>query len=343
MANQKKEKLNIGGQAVIEGVFLRAPWGYSVAVRNPEKEIITKKIPYKGIAEKYRLFKTPFIRGIANLIEQLTLGVKMLNFSAEIAMQEEQSKPDFITRIGHKIGKGIGWDEEKSEAVLQKVMTFFSFIFAFALAIFLFMILPRLTALLIVGDEMDGPLLYNIIAGIVRILVFFLYILFISFFKDVRRLFEYHGAEHKVVYAFEDQNELNSENIRPYKTEHPRCGTNFIFIVLLISIFIFSFVSHLIFSLFPALMDVHPILRRAMMVVIQLGFLPFIAGISYEVIRFSGRHPNTFWARLLNKPGLLFQKITTAEPDEEQIEVALRSLNELLSLKPDNGKNHGIH
>ncbi len=342
MADQKKDKLTIGGQAVIEGVFLRAPWGYSIAVRNPEKKIITKKTEYRGIGERYRIFKLPFIRGIANLIEQLSLGIKMLNFSAEVALQEEESKPDLITRVGHKIGDFLGYNREKSEAILQKFMTIFSFITAFALAIFLFMFLPRLTALLIVGDEMHGPLLYNLIAGTVRILVFFLYILFISFFKDVRRLFEYHGAEHKVVYAFEAQETLNPESVRPYKTAHPRCGTNFIFIVLLISIFVFSFLSHLILNLFPALAEIHPLLRRGLMMMIQVGFLPVIAGLSYEVIRFSARYPDTVWSNILNKPGLLFQKITTSEPDEEQIEVALASLNELLSLRPAEG-NNGIH
>jgi len=342
VADPKKTKLNIGGQAVIEGVFLRAPWGYSVAVRNPEKEIITRKKHYKGVSERLPVFKLPFVRGVANLIEQLSLGVKMLNFSAEVALEEEDETPDFLTRMGLSIGNWLGWKQEKTEAVLQKVMTIFSFVLAFVLAIFLFMVLPRLTALFTVGDEMDAPLIYNMIAGLVRILVFFLYIFFISFFKDVRRLFEYHGAEHKVVFAFEDQQELNTDNVRPYQTAHPRCGTNFIFVVLLISIFIFSFLSHLAITLFPGLGEINPLIRRGLMLIIQIGFLPVVAGFSYEIIRFSARYPRSLWSRLLNKPGLLFQKITTSEPDEGQIEVALRSLEELLSLKNDE-EQHGVH
>jgi uncharacterized protein YqhQ len=286
----------IGGQAVIEGVMMRSLTGYSVAVRQPDGGVAIKQDKLASIAKQYPILKTPVVRGSVVLIQSLILGMRALNYSASVATEGEEGSP-----------------EMSNAAIAGSMVT------ALLLGIGVFVLAPLGLTNLIKHYLLPGMsnLAYNLIDGVIRALFFFVYILSISFLAEIRRVFQYHGAEHKTVYTFEACEELTVENARTKSTLHPRCGTSFLLFVMAISI--------LVFSLVPSTAPF------AVKVGARIVLIPLIAGLAYEVIRFSARHLGNPVCRALTRPGMWLQKITTKEPDDRQLEVAIIALKTALA------------
>lgn len=281
---------NLGGQAIIEGVMIRNEDVVATAVRNPEGEIVTKKEKINSFAKKFR--KAYFIRGVVNLVESLIIGIKTLNYSANIA---------------------AGQKTEKEKPISTGYMAI-TLIIALAFALFLFKFIPLTIAQYFSSHVSENNYLFNIVDGLVKIAIFIGYVLFISRMKDVKRVFQYHGAEHKAVNCYEAKEKVNLENCKKYSTIHLRCGTSFVITVLAISIVVYIFIpKELSFS--------SKLFWRIML-------LPVIAGISYEILKIGSKYEKSIFSKILTSPGRLIQKITTKEPDEKQLEVAITALKE---------------
>ena len=293
------KKSNIGGQAVLEGVMMKAPNRMAIAVRRSNGKIEIKSKETTSIKDKYPILKLPVLRGIINFGETMVMGVKSLMASADLYGEEdEEYKPSKVENwISHKTGKKI-----------EDVMVFFALLMALGFAILLFMIAPALLTSFI-SRTIESNLVKSLIEGIIRLTAFIIYILIISRMKDIQRVFQYHGAEHKTIHCYEHGEELTVENARKFTTLHPRCGTAFLLIVMVISIVAFS------------LLEWNNIILR---IVIKLLLLPFVAGISYEIIKWAGASRSK-WMSVIMCPGLMLQKLTTREPDDEQLEVAICS------------------
>ncbi len=294
-ASDRNVDMLIGGQAVIEGVLMRSLSGYSIAVRQPNGSIAIKKDKLASITKKYPFLKIPVIRGSVVLIQSLILGVRALNYSAGVSTENAQ-----------------GEKEMSNAAVATSMIT------ALALGIGIFILAPLgITNLLrrYVWPAMTN-FEYNAIDGAIRAVFFFIYLISISFMAEIKRLFQYHGAEHKTVYTFEANEDLTVENARKKSTLHPRCGTTFLMFVLAISILVFSLVP----STVPFIVK---FLARVVLI-------PLIAGIAYEIIRFAARRQSNVFCRALVQPGFWLQKITTKEPDDSQLEIAITALREAL-------------
>lgn len=294
----KKHYSGIGGQAVLEGVMMKNKEKYAVAVRKPSGEIAVEVENYQGILHGSKLLEVPFIRGIFNFINSLVLGTKVLNYSASFYEEDEENTP--VDKVLDKVSGGNG------EKVLSGIVTLISI----ALAIGIFIVLPYLASHYFEGFIQNRSLLL-IIEGVIRIAIFLAYCAAISLMKDIRRLYQYHGAEHKCINCIERGRELTVENVMKSSRFHKRCGTSFIFFVLIVSIVLFFFIR------------VDGVLQR---VLFRILLMPIVAGISYELIRLAGRYDN-FFVNLLSSPGFLFQKLTTKEPDEEMVQVAIASVN----------------
>lgn len=291
------KKSKIGGQAVLEGVMMKAPNRIAIAVRrsNGKIEIDSKKIT--SVRDKYPLFKLPVLRGIVTFGETMVLGIKSLMTSAELYGEEEEE---------YKPSKVENWISEKTGKKAEDVMVFSALIMALGFAILLFMIAPALLTKFL-SRAIESNLIKSLIEGIIRLTAFIIYILAISRMKDIKRVFQYHGAEHKTIHCYEHGEELTVENARKFTTLHPRCGTAFLLIVMIISIVAFSF------------LEWNNIIIR---IAIKLLLLPFVAGISYEIIKWAGSSESK-WVNIIMYPGLMLQKLTTKEPDDEQLEVAI--------------------
>ena len=283
----EEKKITIGGQAVIEGVMMRGPELVATAVRNPQGRIELEVKPVNSIADRYPIFKKPMLRGCVSLFESLVMGIRSLGYSAQMAGED---------------------DEQLTDRELAGTM-----IFAFALAAVLFIAIPTGAAKLFHVITED-PVFLNLMEGFLRLFIFMAYIFAISRMKDIQRVFQYHGAEHKTIACFEAGEALTVENVARHTRLHKRCGTSFLLIVMLVSIFVFAFLG------WPDLAE-----RIASRIVL----LPVVAGISYEIIRFSANSDNCLlgWAV---KPGLWLQKLTTREPEPEMIEVAIESAKAVL-------------
>ena len=291
----KNVDMLVGGQAVIEGVMMRSLTGYSVAVRQPDGGVAIRKDKLVSVTTKYPFLKTPVLRGSVVLIQSLILGMRALNYSASVSSAGEDGEPEMSN-----------W------AIAG------SMIMALVLGVGLFILAPLgLTNLIrhYLLPEM-GNFTYNAIDGVIRAIFFFVYIASISLMEDIRRVFQYHGAEHKTVYTFEANEDLTVENARTKSTLHPRCGTSFLMFVMAISI--------LVFSLIPA--TAHFSVKFGARVVL----IPLIAGLAYEIIRFSARHLSNPVCKVLIRPGMWLQRITTKEPDDKQLEIAIIALKEAL-------------
>lgn len=285
---------NIGGQAVIEGVMMKVGKGWTVAVRDQKGEVHLKVVTL-GLLPK--LFRIVFIRGVAALFYALSIGIRALEFSASKAYGEEEKQMSSLT--------------------IAATMAF-----AGLLGIGLFMFLPLyLTKLLglFFGAVSENSFLFNLVDGVIRVMFFLLYVLGIGLWKDMGRIFEYHGAEHKVIHAYEAGRLLNVASVKPFSRLHPRCGTSFLLIVMVISILVFSFVP-----------QTWPFSWKFLS---RLILIPVIAGISYEILRLSARIKDNPIIKLLVMPGLMLQRLTTREPDDLQIEVAITALEEALKLE----------
>ncbi|HHW00826.1 MAG TPA: DUF1385 domain-containing protein [Clostridiaceae bacterium] len=320
------KKTTIGGQALIEGLLMIGPENAAVAVRKPDGEIVVDKRP---LPVKSKLSKVPIIRGVINLVRQMVLGMKALMYSAEFVELEEEEKKD-----SNDISKQDNKEEDKKKAGLgafierilgekfNDILIYFSVIVSLALSIGLFILLPNLLASLLKlnRETRGGVILLNVIEGLIRVTLFFSYIVLASLMKDVKRVWQYHGAEHKTIHCYEHEEELTVENIKKYSTKHPRCGTSFMFLVMIISILIFSLVQW------------HDKLIVNMLYRILL--IPLVAGISYEVLKLAGRFNNRVMS-IINAPGMFFQIFTTKEPDDDMIEVAIAAFNEVRVDKED--------
>ncbi len=297
------DKIHVGGQAVIEGVMMRAPRSVAIAVRRPDGEIVVKKELVVPLSERFPIVKLPVIRGAVALFTSLIIGIKALNFSANEAMTEEEKDKE-----GVKDGGG-----ELSSWAMAGTMTV-----AFGFGICLFFLFPLYLTKLLTPVIGDNNIIFNLVDGVIRVIVFLLYIWGISCMKDIQRVFQYHGAEHKSIFAFEAGEELIVENVRRYSRLHPRCGTSFLLIVMLVSIAVFSLIPKLWPFIFKAAS--------------RIILLPMIAGISYEFLKWSASNENHPLVKMIIAPGLSLQRLTTREPDDSQLEVAIRSLNEALEV-----------
>lgn len=303
----KKEKIcysGVGGQAVLEGVMMKNGEKYAVAVRKPDGEIDVKIDTFAGVLKDNKLKKVPFIRGIFNFIESLMLGMKSLNHSASF-YEEEEEETKFDKALD-KLTKG------KTEEFLTTFVTILSMV----LAIGIFIVLPYfLTSFL--EKYIQSATLMAIIEGVVRITIFILYVWVISAMEDIKRLYRYHGAEHKCINCIEHGLELNVENAMKSSRLHKRCGTSFMFFVMFISIILFFFIR---------------VDNRLLKVLLRIALMPVVAGISYELIRLAGRS-NNILVRIFSAPGMMIQRMTTKEPDEDMVKVAIASVEAVFDWK----------
>jgi uncharacterized protein YqhQ len=289
-------KINIGGQAVIEGVMMRAPRSVAVAVRRPSGEIVVRKELVVPLGERFPVVKLPIIRGAVALFSSLVTGMKALNFSANEAIAEDEAEK-----------------REMSPMIMGGTITV-----ALLFGIALFFILPLYLTKLLVPFIGASNIVFNLVDGVIRVVVFLLYIYSISRMKDIQRVFQYHGAEHKSIFTFEAGEQLTIDNVRKFSRLHPRCGTSFLLVVMLVSIFVFSLIP-----------KVWPFYMKAGARVV---LLPIIAGVSYEFLKWSAKNETSPLVRMLIAPGLALQRLTTREPDERQLEVAIRSMEEALEV-----------
>ncbi|SMC48225.1 DUF1385 domain-containing protein [Papillibacter cinnamivorans] len=296
-------RTTIGGQALIEGIMMRGPKKQSIVVRTPEG-LVAREEELKLVKERYPILGLPLIRGSAVFIDSMVKGVQALMFSAEYLPEEEAEEPSrFEKWLTEKLGG------ERAEKAFIGLATALGIFFAVGL----FILLPTLLVGLF-DARIQSPVARNLIEGAIRVALFLGYLITISRQKDIRRVFSYHGAEHKTIFCYEKGEELTVENVRRQSRFHPRCGTSFLFVVMIISILVFSVAS------FPNLW---------LRLLFRILLLPVVVGISYEINRFTGRHDNAF-TRFLTAPGLWLQKFTTNEPDDSMIEVGIEALRRVI-------------
>lgn len=295
----------IGGQAVLEGIMMKNKDQYAVAVRKPDGEIEVEVDVYHGVMHGSKITKVPFLRGIFNFIDSLMLGTKTLNYSASF-YEEENAEETKTDKLLDKLFRG------NAEKLLMGITTVFSIV----LAVAVFIVLPYFLASLL-QEYVRNTSLMAIIEGAIRIVIFLLYVVGISAMKDIRRVYQYHGAEHKCINCIEKGRPLTVRNVMRSSRLHKRCGTSFMFFVMFVSIILFFFIR-----------VQNPVYR----VIIRILLIPVIAGISYEIIRLAGRSNNIF-VRILSAPGMLIQRLTTKEPDESMAEVAIKAVEAVFDWK----------
>lgn len=289
MNHEHKKDDIAGGQALIEGVMMRHGDKIAAAVRKPDREIVFREQYHVPLTKRYKLFSLIVVRGFVTLCEMMFIGMKNLLFSSEVALTENEEKPP-AWQLGLAMAISMGT------------------------ALFFFIIVPAYCFSLLKG-MIANTFVLNIVEGCIRMGLFLIFLGMTLLMDDMKRVFMYHGAEHKTVFAWEEGEELTIENIRGYATRHPRCGTSFILIVMIVSMMVFSLLGRPDF--------LHRVLYK-------LTLLPLVSGISYEVIRFTGRHKDWRWVKILSWPGLQFQRITTREPTDDQLEVAIAAMKKVI-------------
>lgn len=292
-----KPNILVGGQAVIEGVMMRVPGAYSTAVRDPKGNLRLKRENFASITQSSTFWSKPIIRGIASLYEAMKMGMSTLQWSADISYPEESNNDSNFSKF------------------LDTLTTFISI----SLAILLFMVLPMWLTTQLLNIEKDA-ILFNLSSGAFRILFFIIYLFLISTIKDVSRLFQYHGAEHKVVYNFESGKDISIKNAQSFSTLHPRCGTSFMFIVLLSAIFVFAAVDTITIYFFGKI-------SLSIRLLSHLPLIPLVSGVGYELIKITSKSESMIF-RILKKPGILLQNITTREPDDKMVEVSIAAIKD---------------
>ena len=316
----KQQKASVGGQALIEGIMMMGPAGAAVSVRTPDGTIDTEKVPVKHLKDKIKFLGWPIIRGIVNYVESMTFGYKCLMMSAEKSGLEDLEESD---ENSSKLDK---WLNDHLNKKVMGVLTAIASVLGMALAFLLFFYLPTVTVKFL--NELSGGAIESFKAlfeGIIRMCIFVVYIALVSLMKDIRRTFMYHGAEHKTIFCYENDLELTVENVRKQSRFHPRCGTSFIFVIIIISVIISSAIS-------VTFKGVHD--NTVLWMIIKLMILPLIAGLSYEFIKYAGKHDNAI-VKILAAPGLWMQRLTTKEPDDDMIEVAIDAFNAALGKKAE--------
>lgn len=320
MSNQvsKKHKTSVGGQALIEGIMMRGPKGAAMSVRLPNGTIETEYKDVKPWREKNKFFSLPLVRGIVGFVESLVTGYGYLMESAEKSTQGLENPPE------EELSKFDKWIEKHFGEKIMNIVGVISAVLGFGLAFFLFMWLPSF----VVDKVTFGKLLefHPLFEGIIRIIVFVLYMLAVSHMKDIHRVFMYHGAEHKSIFCYENGLELTVENVRKQSRFHPRCGTSFMFVMILLSILL----SSALVLIFPNLADIN----RMLWILIKLLIMPLVMGIGYEFIKYAGKHDNLL-VKILSAPGLWMQRITTKEPTDDIIEVGIEAIKAVLTDNPE--------
>ncbi len=301
------KKTTIGGQALIEGVMMRGPENIAIAVRKPDGEIVIDKRELKFKKNKFQ--KLPVIRGVVEFFRMMVVGVQALMYSAEFVDVEEEEK-----------GKESKFDLFLKKVFGEKLMDviiYFSVILSIFFSVGLFILVPNFLAGFLHFDKetFSGVVYYNLFEGVIKVAIFIGYLALTSMLKDIQRVWQYHGAEHKTIHCYESEEELTVENARKHTTKHPRCGTSFLFIVIIVSILVFAFTGW------------HNILINS---VIRILLVPVVAGLSYEALKFAGRHSEHKFVKILNAPGMAFQRFTTREPDDSQLEVAIAAFKNVL-------------
>lgn len=289
MSSKPKPEDIAGGQAIIEGVMMRHGNKIAAAVRRPDKEIVFQEREYIPLTKRHKILGWMFVRGTITLFEMMMIGIQCLMFSADVALAEEERKPK-------------SWE------------MYLSFVISFAIAIFFFVVVPAFFFTKI-KFYIDNLFLLNILEGCVRLGMFLCFLSATLLMEDMRRVYMYHGAEHKTVFAWEHGLELTVENVKDFSTRHPRCGTSFILFVMIVSILVFSLLGRPDF--------IHRVIYKILL-------LPVVAGISYEAIRFTGKYSHSKLVQLMSWPGLTLQKITTREPSDDQIEVAIAAMKKVI-------------
>ena len=302
----------IGGQAVMEGVMMKNQEKYAVAVRKPDHEIVVEVAEYNGIIKNKKIRNLPILRGVFSFIESLTLGMKTLMFSASFFEEEEEKKEETKQPLSEEAKKEL----EKKQKKQEKAMMGGTMVFSILMAVVIFMLIPYYASLLF-QKFISSKLLITLIEGILRLAIFIGYVAAISMMEDIRRVYMYHGAEHKCINCIEHGLDLTVENVKKSSKQHKRCGTSFMLIVMVISIFFFMFIQT----------DV-----RILRLLLRIILIPVIAGVSYEFIRLAGRSDNVV-VNVLSKPGMWLQNLTTKEPDEEMIEVGIASVEAVFDWK----------
>jgi len=301
------EETLVGGQAVLEGVMMRSPHAWAIACRKPSGEISTHSESLERLSEKRKWMAWPVIRGVVTLGHAMTLGFRALKFSANVALDEVQPEP----APGKKKLEISGW------------MAAVNIVISVGFFIFMYKFLPLLAAteLKRVYPLFGEQILFNLVDGIIRIALFLLFIWGVSLWSDIHRVYEYHGAEHKTVYAFENGDPLETAAVQKYSTYHPRCGTSFLMTVMIISIVVYTLV---------------PVTTFWARFAVRIALLPVIAGVSYEIIRFAAKHRGSLFA-LMTAPGLWLQRITTQPPSDDQAECAIVALEHAMALEKEHG------
>lgn len=313
MKKVKKKYTSIGGQALIEGIMMRGPQKTSIAVRTPSGEIVVEDVECKSPIERPSIFKLPLLRGIYSFIESMMVGSKTLMRSAELSSEEDEEEQ--LTPFEQKLNDIFG------DKLFNIIMTI-AMVIGTALAILLFFVAPSAiySGLAMLLPILKGNILFrSIFEGVFKIVIFILYIFLCTRMKDMHRVFEYHGAEHKTIFCYEAKQELKVENIRKFKRFHPRCGTSFLIIMLILGIVL------------GLCIQVETVWLRT---VIRLCCLPLVMGVGYEIIRFCGKHDNLL-TKILSAPGMWMQHITTFEPSDDQIECAIAALKAVIPENSD--------
>lgn len=318
--NQKLHKTSVGGQALIEGIMMQGPKGAAVSVRTPDGTIDTEMVQVKHAKDKFKPLGWPLIRGVVAYVESMLFGYKCLMMSAEKSGLEDLEESE------ENMSKLDKWLNDHINKKVLGVLTGIASVVGVLLAFLLFFYLPTIAVDFL--NKLSGDVLTNyraLFEGIIRMIIFVVYIALVSLMKDIKRTFMYHGAEHKTIFCYESGCELTVENVKKQSRFHPRCGTSFIFVILIISVIISSAIS----VTWPELRD-----QRILWIAIKVLILPLITGISYEFIKYAGRHDNIF-VKILSAPGLWMQRLTTKEPDEDMIEVALASFKAVITDNPE--------
>lgn len=311
LLNASPKKRKVGGQAIIEGVMMRGKDSVSWAVQKNDTEVIVERETYISLAKKHKFFASPVLRGAISLFESVALGYRALARSGDIIAEEQETNSATTPK-----------KEKKTDKTLDKLFSGASMAFTLFISFGIFMYLPM--RILSIFVPKDSALLFNLLSGSLRIVLFLTYLILISLWKEIRRVFEYHGAEHKAIYTYEDSKPLTLENMRPYTTLHPRCGTSFLLLVGIICILLYSIVD----AIFIATIGPYPtVIAR---VFVHLLLIPIISGVSYEVLRLSDKYQHLPLVGALIQPGLMLQKITTKEPIDAQLIVAAKALEAAL-------------
>jgi uncharacterized protein YqhQ len=338
-ALESGEETLVGGQAVLEGVMMRSPHAWAIACRKPSGEVVTMSEPLARPSEKHKWMAWPIVRGVMTLGYAMSLGYRALRFSANVAIEEVMQNDEHVETAASAVplkrseaepsttelakAKSAQKNSREKAATISGWLAAGNVILSLAFFIFMYKYLPLLAAteLKRYNPALGGQIMFNLVDGAVRLILFLLFIWGVSLFPDIRRVYQYHGAEHKTVFAFEDGKPLETADVQKYSTYHPRCGTSFLMTVMLISILFYMLVP---FTTFWA--------RFAS----RIALLPIIAGVSYEIIRFAAKHRGSLFA-LMTAPGLWLQRITTQPPSDEMAQCAITALNHAMELEKQNG------